>query len=336
MHLVQAMLHPTVPELSDDTETPSVYHEFDRNLNATNQTIMADDVLHCGVDYNVANMSAVIHVLRGDIPHAVFEFTGVFDTPTLCRILKETYPSHRILIYPDASGNARKSNNASESDHSIMRSYGLHVLVNSKNPFIKDRILSFNKMINNQGERKYFVNVQYCPMLVESLEKQAYDVKTGDPDKKGGLDHVVDAAFLSIPAWVKRVTVMLNGVSLSGTSYTQIQLGTSAGFVTSGYSSGVAAITSASAALGAVAVTTGLYTTGSTAQTDTASGGYLISNFSGNIWTFAGTGVRTGNVATYFNSAAPQSLSGALTQVRVITGNGTDTFDAGSVNILYE
>lgn len=172
----------------------SVYHEFDRNLNATSQTIMADDVLHCGVDYNVANMSAVIHVLRGDIPHAVFEFTGVFDTPTLCRILKETYPSHRILIYPDASGNARKSNNASESDHSIMRSYGLHVLVNSKNPFIKDRILSFNKMINNQGERKYFVNVQYCPMLVESLEKQAYDVKTGDPDKKGGFDHIVDAA----------------------------------------------------------------------------------------------------------------------------------------------
>jgi predicted fused transcriptional regulator/phosphomethylpyrimidine kinase len=66
-------------------------------------------------------------------------------------------------------------------------------LVNSKNPFIKDRILSFNKMINNQGERKYFVNVQYCPMLVESLEKQSYDIKTGDPDKKSGFDHVVDA-----------------------------------------------------------------------------------------------------------------------------------------------
>jgi hypothetical protein len=171
----------------------SVYHEFDRKLNASNETIMPDDVLHCGVDYNVTNMSAVIHVIRGDIPHAVFEFTGVFDTPTLSKILKEKYHAHRILIYPDASGNARKSNNASESDHSIMRAYGLQVLVNSKNPFVKDRVLSFNKMINNQGERKYFVNPQYCPILVESLEKQAYD-KNGEPDKKGGFDHIVDAA----------------------------------------------------------------------------------------------------------------------------------------------
>lgn len=171
----------------------SVYHEFDRNLNATNQTIMADDVLHIGLDFNVANMSAVIHVLRGDSVHAVNEITGVFDTPTMGRILKEKYPAHRILIYPDASGNARKSNNASESDHSILRSFGFQVLVNSRNPFVKDRVLSVNAMINNQGERRYFVNPQYCPSLAESLEKQSYDIKTGDPDKKGGFDHVVDA-----------------------------------------------------------------------------------------------------------------------------------------------
>ena len=171
----------------------SVYHEFDRNLNATSQTIMADDVLHIGLDFNVANMSAVVHVVRGDSVHAVNEITGVFDTPTMGRILKEKYPAHRILIYPDASGNARKSNNASESDHSILRSFGFQVLVNSRNPFVKDRVLSVNAMINNQGERRYFVNPQYCPSLTESLEKQSYDIKTGDPDKKGGFDHVVDA-----------------------------------------------------------------------------------------------------------------------------------------------
>ena len=171
----------------------SVYHEFDRNLNATSQTIMADDVLHIGLDFNVANMSAVIHVVRGDSVHAVNEITGVFDTPTMGRILKEKYPAHRILIYPDASGNARKSNNASESDHSILRSFGFQVLVNSRNPFVKDRVLSVNAMINNQGQRRYFVNAQYCPSLAESLEKQSYDIKTGDPDKKSGFDHVVDA-----------------------------------------------------------------------------------------------------------------------------------------------
>ena len=170
----------------------SVYHEFDRNLNATSQTIMADDVLHIGLDFNVANMSAVVHVVRGDSVHVVNELTGVFDTPTMGRILKEKYPAHRILIYPDASGNARKSNNASESDHSILRSFGFQVLVNSRNPFVKDRVLSVNAMINNQSERRYFVNAQYCPSLAESLEKQSYD-KNGEPDKKSGFDHVVDA-----------------------------------------------------------------------------------------------------------------------------------------------
>lgn len=170
----------------------SVYHEFDRKLNTSSESIMPDDVLHCGMDFNVTNGSAVIHVVRGDNVHAVMEFTGVFDTPTMARLLKERYPSHKILIYPDASGNARKSNNASESDHSILRSYGLQVLVNSRNPFIKDRVLSVNAMIHNLGARRYFVNAQYCPMLVESLEKQCY-AKTGEPDKAGGFDHVVDA-----------------------------------------------------------------------------------------------------------------------------------------------
>jgi hypothetical protein len=170
----------------------SVYHEFDRNLNSSIEVINSDDVLHVGLDFNVSNMSAVIHVLRGDSVHVVNELTGVFDTPTMARLLKEKYPTHRILIYPDASGNARKSNNASESDHSILRSYGLQVLVNSRNPFIKDRVLSVNAMIHNLGARRYFVNAQYCPTLVESLEKQCY-AKTGEPDKAGGFDHVVDA-----------------------------------------------------------------------------------------------------------------------------------------------
>ena len=64
---------------------------------------------------------------------------------------------------------------------------------NNRNPFVKDRVLSFNNMIHNQGERRYFVNPSECPSLVESLEKQAYD-KSGEPDKQGGFDHVVDAA----------------------------------------------------------------------------------------------------------------------------------------------
>ena len=172
----------------------SVYPEFNRALNASNETIKTGDTLHIGMDFNVTNSSLVIHVVRdNDTPHAVKEFTGIFDTPSAARILKERYPNHKIMIYPDASGNSRKSNNASESDHSILRAAGFQVLSNNRNPFVKDRVLSYNNMIHNQGERRYFVNPAECPSLVESLEKQAYD-KNGEPDKQGGFDHVVDAA----------------------------------------------------------------------------------------------------------------------------------------------
>ena len=171
----------------------SVYAEFDRVLNATNETAKDKEPLHIGMDFNVAHGAAVVHVLRGDDPHAVHEFTEVFDTPAMVALIKREFPGHSILIYPDASGQNRKSNNASESDLSLLRAAGFRVCVNASNPAVKDRVLAFNAMIHNSGKRRYRVNPEKCPNLVESLEKQAYN-KHGEPDKSGGLDHVLDAA----------------------------------------------------------------------------------------------------------------------------------------------
>lgn len=166
----------------------SVYPDFDRNLNASNETIQPHETLHVGMDFNVANGSAVVHVLRDGEPHAVMEYTGVFDTPAMIEILKSRH-SNPIMVYPDASGGSRKSNNASVSDLSLLRSARFTVCNNPNNPAVKDRVLSMNNMIRS---RKYRVNVDTCPHLVEALEKQAYD-KNGEPDKAGGLDHINDA-----------------------------------------------------------------------------------------------------------------------------------------------
>lgn len=173
----------------------SVYPEFDRALNASVETIKDNETLHIGLDFNVTKMSAVIHVLRGDTPHAVMELTGVFDTPAMIQIVKDRYKvkGHSIMVYPDASGNSRKSNNASESDLALLKAVGFQVCVNPTNPAVKDRVLSANAMIHKAGERRYRVNPETCPKLVESLEKQAYD-KNGEPDKSVGLDHIIDAA----------------------------------------------------------------------------------------------------------------------------------------------
>ena len=76
---------------------------------------------------------------------------------------------------------------------SILTQAGFRVCVNSRNPAVKDRVLSTNNMIHSLGVRRLKINTDACPGLTESLEKQAYD-KHGEPDKSSGLDHVVDAA----------------------------------------------------------------------------------------------------------------------------------------------
>ena len=172
----------------------SVYPEFDRALNASSEVIKPNETLHIGMDFNVTKMSAIVHVLRNDEPHAVAELLDVFDTPSMAKLIKARYKDagHSIMVYPDASGNSRKSNNASESDLSILRQHGLSVCVNPTNPAVKDRVLSMNRMLHHEGERKYRINPDACPHYVEALEKQAYD-RNGEPDKSTGLDHCIDA-----------------------------------------------------------------------------------------------------------------------------------------------
>lgn len=171
----------------------SVYAEFDRALNTCTETIHVSEPLHIGMDFNVGNMSAIIYVLRDGEPRAVDELTGILDTPAMIASIKARYPGHAIHVYPDASGNNRKSNNASESDIALLRAARFNVLVAPANPAVKDRVLSMNQMIHSEGKRRLLVNVDSCPGFVECLEKQAYD-KNGEPDKSGGLDHLNDAA----------------------------------------------------------------------------------------------------------------------------------------------
>ncbi len=188
----------------------SVYPEFDRLLNGSNETIKISEPLHIGMDFNVGKMAAVVHVLRDGEPHAVDELTMILDTPAMIAAIKSRYEGHAIFVYPDASGNSRKSNNASESDIALLRAARFTVMVAPSNPAVKDRVLAFNQMICSEADdvtnplgmemrgdkplkRRYRVNVDTCPGLVECLEKQAYD-KNGEPDKASDLDHENDAA----------------------------------------------------------------------------------------------------------------------------------------------
>lgn len=173
----------------------SVYPNFDRRLSHTDAVEQEKEPLHIGMDFNVLNMTAIVSVIRDGLPLTVGELTGVRDTPTMAKMLKERFKDkgHALAIYPDASGQNTSSKNASESDLSILRQNEFVVRVDSHNPAVRDRVLSVNSMLlNDKGERRWKINTDRCPRLTEALEQQAYDTN-GEPDKDSGMDHPNDA-----------------------------------------------------------------------------------------------------------------------------------------------
>ena len=141
--------------------------------------------------------------------------------------------------------------------------------------------------------------------------------------------------FGSIPSWARRVTMSLNGVSLSGTALIRFRLGTASGVATSGYNGAGSVISSA--------VVTANQTAGFDMYTNTPNAAYLASgqivftliDAGNNIWAASGL-FASHSVAWTQTIAGVVALSGTLTQVVATTSNGTDTFDAGSINVFWE
>jgi hypothetical protein len=137
--------------------------------------------------------------------------------------------------------------------------------------------------------------------------------------------------FTGIPSWVKRITVLFQGVSTNGTSRVQVQIG-SGSFTTSGYDSFISNIDGSSTSVGSI--TTGFgWRTSQTAASFTYGSG-VLSLVSGNTWNMAMSTAQTSGFGSYCNGGI--TLGGVLDRVRLTTVNGTDAFDAGSINILYE
>ena len=141
--------------------------------------------------------------------------------------------------------------------------------------------------------------------------------------------------FTSIPSWVKRITVMFSSMSTSGTSNYLIQIG-SGSITATGYLSGS----------GYVSTSVNNTTTGTTGTTgfvmyngsaaNALHGACILMNVSGNIWDSTHTIGSTSGINGIMSGSGVLTLGGALDRVRITTVNGTDTFDAGSINILYE
>ena len=141
--------------------------------------------------------------------------------------------------------------------------------------------------------------------------------------------------FTGIPSWAKRITVMFSGVSTNGTSIPLVQIGDSGGVENTGY----LGTTSYFSGVGVASAnnTTGFLISNGAGEAATAvrHGQIVISNLTGNTWVCSGS-VGLSDTTRSCVLSYSKALSATLDRVRITTVNGTDTFDAGTVNIMYE
>jgi hypothetical protein len=148
--------------------------------------------------------------------------------------------------------------------------------------------------------------------------------------------------FTNIPSWVKRVTVMFSTVSTNGTGVWQLQLGTGATptYTITGYLGGTGGATSGGAGQ-AAATTTGFRVGGNYAANLSWEGAVTLTllNPTTNLWVASGVLFSDAGTVQIYMNAGTVTLAGVATAVRLIasaTGSPSDTFDLGSINILYE
>jgi hypothetical protein len=144
--------------------------------------------------------------------------------------------------------------------------------------------------------------------------------------------------FTGIPSWAKRITVMLQSVSSNSTGALQVQLGTSGGYVTTGY---LAAADFFNATPGPTLFTTGFALSKNSIDVVRFQGQAIISNLTGNNWVYTSTIMNSvaAGVGLGAGSISATSLGGVADRLRIIfsaTGSPADTFDAGLINIMYE
>jgi phage terminase large subunit len=154
-----------------------IYHFFDRQKHHLNRILNeSDSVIHISIDFNIGGCCAVVFVIDSNNPIAVDEFVS-HDTQDFINNLTR-FKSKKVIIYPDASGAAQKTN-ASLSDIALIRQAGYQVLHNPSNPAVRDRINAFNGLLSHD---RFLINTDKCPNLTNALETHGYDDKN-EPEK---------------------------------------------------------------------------------------------------------------------------------------------------------
>jgi len=170
-----------------------IYYNFDRQ-DSVQSTLLGDDYLHIGLDFNIDPMCAVVSIRDGSKLRIIDEIVIYgSNTDEMVDEIKLRYPNKRITIYPDPACRQRKTSAGGKTDLSILVNAGFAVKVRERHTSVRDRINSVNaRLKTSDGERHLFVDPK-CKQTIKSLERQTYKEGTSQPDKDSGYDHMNDA-----------------------------------------------------------------------------------------------------------------------------------------------
>ncbi len=165
---------------------------FTREANIGAPQEVDTSTIHIGMDFNVSPATAAICVREGDTLYQIDEIQMYSsNTFEMADEIKRRYPRSKTFVYPDPSGNARKTS-SNQTDHTILTNAGFLVKAPRKHDPVRDRINSINaRFCSADGENHLYIGKQN-KYTIESLEKYTYKEGTQVPDKSG-YDHMFDA-----------------------------------------------------------------------------------------------------------------------------------------------
>ena len=148
-----------------------------------------------GLDFNVGIMAGVICSRVGDTLH-IWDEIAVKNSNTseVAQMLRQRFPDRKLIAYPDPTGRARKTSAAGETDHGLLRKYGIEVIAPKQPWAVKDRLNATNWLIcNAEKERRLFVHPK-CKNVIKGFRSVTFKEGAEDfiVDKAPGLEHWID------------------------------------------------------------------------------------------------------------------------------------------------
>jgi hypothetical protein len=173
-----------------------VYQAFERSIHVRSDLVDVPSLpLLIGMDFNVNPMSAILSVMMGGQLHTFGEIeipNG--NTELMVAEIRRRYPQRAIQVYPDPSGQARKTSApVGQTDFSLIKGSGMRIIAPHQAPLVVDRVNEVNAVFRNAaGEVRAFVHPS-CKVLIRGMEGLTWKEGTSAPDKSLGLDHMTDA-----------------------------------------------------------------------------------------------------------------------------------------------